>query len=220
MHTSMPRLFLLFARHIAIILSFIVAGAIADEGAIARAANTAETLVSDDIQKGREILSDTQLSTAQRRAQFQLFLLGVTDMKRIAIFTLGQYGRTASASDKDAFETEFQEYAVAVYQSYFDKYAGQTLQVTGSSERAPGDFIVATSLMDPADHSGQQPLAISFRVRTDSGTPVIVDFSVEGIWLALEERDQFSAFLGQNGGSIPALISHLNDLRNKFAEPH
>jgi hypothetical protein len=42
---------------------------------------------------------------------------------------------------------------------------------------------------------------------------VLVDFSVAGIWLALEERDQFVAFLGLNDGSIPKLIEHLNHLR-------
>ena len=44
----------------------------------------------------------------------------------------------------------------------------------------------------------------------------MIDFSVAGIWLALEERDQFSAFLGQNNGSIPTLVSHLHDLAKTF----
>ena len=43
---------------------------------------------------------------------------------------------------------------------------------------------------------------MDFRVRTDTGKPVVMDFSVAGIWLALEERDQFTAFLGQNNGNI------------------
>ncbi len=98
-------------------------------------------------------------------------------MKRIADFTLGQYRRTASPADLAAFEGAFQNYAIAVYQSYFTKYAGQTLKVTGSQARTPDDFIVATQLIDPNDHSGQQPLEVDFRVRTDTGKPVVVDFS-------------------------------------------
>lgn len=185
---------------------------------MARAATPAEAFISDHIHKGLEILNDSQLTRAQRREQFEAFLLGVTDMKRIATFTLGQYRRSASQADQDVFATAFQQYAVAVYQSYFDKYAGQTLRVIGSNERAAGDFIVRTNMIDPNDHSGQQPLEVDFRVSTDTGNPVIVDFSVAGIWLALEERDQFTAFLGQNNGNIPALISHLNELRSKLAE--
>ncbi len=180
------------------------------------AASPAEDFVQQNIHRGLDILNNKQLSADQRRSQFEGFLMGLTDMKRIANFTLGQYRRSASPGDIAAFETAFQNYAVAVYQSYFSKYAGQSLKVTGSQQRSNDDFIVATQLIDPSDKSGQQPLEIDFRVRTDSGKPVVVDFSVAGIWLALEERDQFTAFLGQNNGNIHTLISHLNDLAKQF----
>jgi len=180
------------------------------------AANPAEDFVQDNIHKGLELLNNKQLAADQRRTQFETFLLGLTDMKRIADFTLGQYRRSASPADLAAFEGAFQNYAVAVYQSYFAKYAGQTLKVTGSQTRAPDDFIVATQLIDPNDKSDQQPLEVDFRVRTDSGKPVVVDFSVAGIWLALEERDQFTSFLGQNNGNIHTLISHLSELAKQF----
>src|ERR1700742_4716442 len=180
------------------------------------APNPAEQFVEDNIHKGLELLNNKQLAADQRRAQFEGFLLGLTDMKRIADFTLGQYRRSASPADVAAFEVAFQNYAVAVYQSYFAKYAGQSLKVTGSQARTPDDFIVATQLIDPNDNSGQQPLEVDFRVRTDSGKPVVVDFSVAGIWLALEERDQFTAFLGQNGGNIKSLNSHLADLAKQY----
>jgi phospholipid transport system substrate-binding protein len=179
-------------------------------------ANPAEDYVQNNINKGLAILNNKQLAAEQRRTQFETFLLGLTDMKRIADFTLGQYRRTANPADLAAFEGAFQNYATAVYQSYFAKYAGQTLKVTGSQARTPDDFIVATQLIDPSDHSGQEPLEVDFRVRTDTGKPVVVDFSVAGIWLALEERDQFTAFLGQNNGNIPMLVSHLSELAKQF----
>ena len=161
--------------------------------------------MQDNIHKGLDLLNNHALSTEQRRAQFETFLLGLTDMKRIADFTLGQYRRGASPADLAAFDAAFQNYAVAVYQSYFERYKGQTLKVTGSQARAADDFIVATQLIDPNDHSGQPPLEVDFRVRTDTGKPVVTDFSVAGIWLAIEERDQFTSFLGQNGGNIAML---------------
>ena len=105
---------------------------------------------------------------------------------------------------------------MAVYQSYFERYKGKTLKVTGSQTLAADDFVVNTDLIDPNDHSGQAPLVVEFRVRTNTGKPVVTDFSVAGIWLALEERDQFTSFLGQNGGNIAMLDSHLNDLAKQF----
>jgi phospholipid transport system substrate-binding protein len=176
----------------------------------------AETFVADNIQKGLAILNNKQLSLAQRQAQFQTFLLGLTDMKRIADFALGQYRRDASPADLAAYESAFQDYAVAVYQSYFAKYAGQKLNVTGSTERAPDDFIVRTNLTDPDDHNGQPPQEVDFRVRTETGRPIVLDFSFAGISLALMERDQFTTFLGQNSGSIPKLNLQLSALTNTF----
>jgi len=71
-------------------------------------------------------------------------------------------------------------------------------------------------MIDPSDHSGNQPLEVDFRVLSDGGRYVVIDFSVAGIWLAIEERDQFSSFLGQNNGSIPTLVKHLGDLAKTY----
>ena len=176
----------------------------------------AEEFVQANVQRGLTILNNHSASMEQKRSQFEVFILGLTDMKRIAKFTLGQYRRTATPQDQDAFAAAFQTYAIAVYQSYFTKYSGQTLRVTGSQERAPGDTIVTTQLIDPNDRSGQPPLEVDFRVLSDGGRFVVIDFSVAGIWLAIEERDQFSAFLGQNNGNIPTLISHLRELARNY----
>lgn len=173
-------------------------------------ADQAQTFVQDNIHKGLDILNNKSLSTDQRRSQFEQFLLGLTDMKRIALFTLGQYRRTAPPEDIEAFVGAFQGYAVAAYQSYFAKYTNQTLKVVGSTEPRPTDFIVQTQLIDPS--SNQPPAEVDFRVRTDTGKPVLVDVAYQGVWLSLEQRDQFVSFLGQNNGNVRTLIAHLSDL--------
>lgn len=200
-----------FVRRVAAMFAFAVFVAASP----ASAATPAEDLVSNNIHKGLDILNDIALTQDQRRAQFEDFLLSVTDLKRVAVFTLGSYGDKASAADRDAFATAFQRYAVAVYQSYFQRYAGQTLKVTGSRSNGPGDDVVTTAMVDP-HNQGDAPLEVDFRVRSNTGTPVIVDFSVAGIWLAPAERDQFVAYLGQNGGNIPALVAYMDKLRARI----
>jgi phospholipid transport system substrate-binding protein len=174
------------------------------------AANTGESFVANNIQSGLDILRNKKLSTTQRRDQFETFLIGLVDIRRIALFTLGQYRRSAPPEDVEAFVGAFKNYAVAAYQSYFSKYTNQTLKVVGSQERSPTDFIVQTQLIDPA--SSQPPAEVSFRVRTDGGKPVLVDVAYQGVWLSLEQRDQFVSFLGQNNGNVRTLIAHLSDL--------
>ena len=182
----------------------------------ASAATPAEAFIADNIQKGLIILNDRQLSEDDRADQFQQLLLGLTNTKRIAAFTLGQYVRTASQADRDEFAAAFQDYSIAVYRSYLAKYAGQSLKVTGSSQRAPDDFIVNTVMVDPNDRSGQRPLEVDFRVRTDAGRPELIDISVLGIWLALSQRDQFVAFLAQNRGDVKALTAHMRQTAAQY----
>jgi phospholipid transport system substrate-binding protein len=183
----------------------------------AAAANVAETFVDDNIHKGLSILSDKKLSLTQRRDQFETLLLGLVDVRRIALFTLGQYRRTAPPEDVEAFVNAFKNYATAAYQSYFAKYTNQTLKVTGSTKRSDTDYIVQTLLVDP--NSSQPPAEVDFRVRTDTGKPVLVDVAYQGIWLSLEQRDQFVAFLGQNNGNVRTLIAHLSELAVNLAKP-
>jgi phospholipid transport system substrate-binding protein len=183
----------------------------------AAAANVAESFVDDNIHKGLDILRDKRLTTIQRRDQFETLLLGLVDVRRIALFTLGQYRRTAPPEDVDAFVNAFKNYAAAAYQSYFAKYTNQTLKVSGSTQRSDTDFIVQTLLVDPS--SNQQPAEVDFRVRTDTGKPVLVDVAYQGIWLSLEQRDQFVAFLGQNNGNVRTLIAHLSELAVNLAKP-
>ena len=186
-------------------------------GAAAAAGNVAETFVDENIHKGLSILSDKKLTLTQRRDQFETLLLGLVDVRRIALFTLGQYLRSAPPEDVEAFVNAFKNYATAAYQSYFAKYTDQTLKVTGSTKRNDTDFIVQTLLVDP--NSSQQPSEVDFRVRTDTGKPVLVDVAYQGIWLSLEERDQFVAFLGQNNGNVRTLIAHLSELAVNLGKP-
>jgi phospholipid transport system substrate-binding protein len=179
--------------------------------------NVAESFVDENIHKGLDILRDKRLSSIQRRDQFEGLLLSLVDVRRIAMFTLGQYRRTASPDDVEAFVAAFKNYATAEYQSYFSKYTNQQLKVTGSTEVKPTDFIVQTQLIDPS--SNQPPAEVDFRVRTDTGKPVLVDVAYQGIWLSLEQRDQFVAFLGQNNGNVRSLVAHLSDLAVNLGKP-
>lgn len=179
--------------------------------------NSAETFVQTNVDKGLAILSNHRITDDARRQQFRDFLTNLTDIKRIAMFTLGNARRTATPDQVNAFVDAFRDYAVAVYESRLNQYAGQSLKVTGATERAPGDFIVTTVLVDPLGQAkNQEPIEIDFRVLNDKGHFVVIDASVVGVWLAIEERDQFTAFLAQNNDSVPALVTHLKELTEKL----
>jgi len=168
------------------------------------AANAAENFVAANIQVGFDILNDKSLDVVARKQRFATFLLGLTDVRRVALFLVGKYAANTPPADMDAYLAAYQDYIAAVYQSYFAQYAGQSLHVASSRERAKDDFVVATDLT-----GSNAPLQIDFRVRTDGAKPVLVDLSVAGVWLAVAQRDEFTSVLSQNGGDVKALTSHL-----------
>ena len=169
------------------------------------AANPAEAFVSNNIQAGFDILNDPAASAGERRERFAAFLLGLTDVRRVALFMLGRYAEGASQADLDAYVAAYQEHVQAVYQSYFARDAGQSLHVTSSRERAPGDFIVTTNLSG----NGTAPMEVDFRVRTDGPKPLLLDIGVAGLWLAPAQQAEFLSVLAQNNGDIKALSAHL-----------
>ena len=190
--------------------TLIVAVGFAGVMAQAAAASTpAEQFITDNVQKGLTILGNKSLTKDVRRAQFRDFLLGLVDIKIISEYTLGQYRRTATPADIATFDDAFKDYALAVYQVYFNKFSGQTLQVTGSYPLAADESVVKTVMIDPAKPNEAKPLQVSFRVATSHGHLAVIDFSVEGVWLRETERSDFTSYLGQNSGNIGALTSSL-----------
>ena len=183
------------------------------------AASPAEQFVADNVQKGLAILNNTQLSKDQKRAEFRTFLLNLTDIKQIAEYTLGQYKRTASPADLAAFDDAYKDYALALYQPYFTRYSGQTLQVTGSYENAPGETTVRTILIDPAKSSNPNPVVVEFVVVNRGGRFVVTNFRGSGVSLIESQRSAHPAFLSDHGGNIALLTQSLKNttqqMRNK-----
>ena len=175
----------------------------------AEAASPAEQFIADNVQKGMAILNNTASSKELRKSQFQDFLLSLTDIQSIGRYTLGQYRRSAPPEDLAAFDLAFKDYAMSVYQSYFAKYSGQTLKVTGSNALGPNDTMVKTVTVDPKKSSAK-PYEVNFRVQTVNGRMVVVDFSVEGVWIRELERNDFTSYLGQKNGDVKALIAMLH----------
>lgn len=183
----------------------------------AEAATPAEQFVQTNVEKGLAILNNKKLSDEERRTEFRDFLLSLASLDRTARFTLGRAVRTATPEQVEAFTTAFRNYAIAVYQARLAAYSGQTLKVTGSTERAPGDYVVSTILVDPNASSDKQPIQVDFRVDKRHGKFKVLDVSVVGVWLAIEERDQFTSFLAQHNENVPTLTKHLNELAEKIA---
>jgi phospholipid transport system substrate-binding protein len=194
-------------RHVLLSATALAFSTLLSSGAFA--ANAAEDFVTASIAKGFAILNDSGASATERRQRFADFLLGLTDVRRIALFLLGPYAAKAAPADVDDYVAAYRDHVTSVYQSYFALYAGQSLRVTSSREHAPGDFVVDTQITGGNNNAG---LPIQFRVRTDGAQPLLLDIAVGGVWLALAQRDDFLAVLSQNNGNVKILTTHLRSI--------
>ena len=183
----------------------------------ARATPATEAFIQQNFDKGYLILNSTLLSDTQRREQFRSLLLDLAASRRIALFTLGPYAAGATPADADAFVEAFTNYSVSVYEKGLNRYQGQALKVTGSSDRTTDDSVVRAELVSPSGSNGQS-IMLAFRVRRDeSGAPTVKDIQIEGVSLAITERDDFTAYLQQHKGSVPELSKRLNALSDHVA---
>jgi phospholipid transport system substrate-binding protein len=181
----------------------------------ARAATPAEAFVQTNVQRGLTILNNKTISQQQRSAEFRSFLLTLTDLRRIALYTLGPDRRIATPAEQDQFVDAFRNFAFAVYESEFQKYAGQTLKVTGSIQRSNGDYVVTTVLIDPTAPKNQEPIEVDFRVIGTDGHFLVADITVAGLDLAITELDQFTSYLAQHNNDIKALTEDLKERAEK-----
>jgi len=166
----------------------------------------AEHFVAQGIEEAFFILRNTDLSTDGRAAQLERHLLRLTDMRRVALFTLGPAAQTATPAQRDAFVAAFRDYALATWRAQFMTFLGGSMTVTGARANAADDILVHASL---TDGSGRAVMPVDFRVRTGGAGPVIVDIGLAGIWLAVVQRDDFAAFLARNQGDVAALTANL-----------
>jgi len=183
-----------------------------------RAASPVEAFLQKSIDRGIAMLKNKSLDDAARRKQIGEFLLEVFDTKKMAIFMLGDARENAAASDLDAYATVYKDFTVASYESQLNGYGGETLKVTGSIERAPGDYVVNAVVLDPSAPSDPMQLPVAFRVEDEgSGKFAVVDASVGGIWLGLAQRADFGGYLSRHANSVPALTAHLQEVTAKLA---
>ena len=192
---------------------FAVAFGLLQSPAVYAASMPPEIFVQQNIDKALTVLNDRRLSPQERDLRFREVLLSVADVKRVALFTLGPYARGASDSQINGFVDAFAGFFTVVFQHGLDRNAGGSVEVTGSQIRAPDDVIVTAKIIGAdAARSSAAPVSIAFRVRKNAaGADTVVDLQVEGVSMAMTERDEFTAWLQQHGGNIGMLAAELNN---------
>jgi len=141
------------------------------------------------------------------------------DMRRVGLFTLGQYARRITPEQKQEYMPLFRDYARLIYQDTLSDYAGEKLRVISSVDRSERDIIVNSKIVDPEPGSDLANVVVHWRVyRTRDGDLTVVDAGADNIWLAIEQRSQFTSVIANNGGPPAGIDALIADLKVQIAE--
>lgn len=155
-----------------------------------------------------DIISDKSAGRSAMEEKFKTLLQENADLKKIAAFALGRYVRTPDEEQKAEYLKLFETFIVKVYVTRLSDYNDEKFDVTGAQEKgSKGREVVVASQIRFTN--GRPPVDVKWWIlREDDGFKVF-DVNVAGIWLAQEQRDQFTSILNNNNGDFSELLAHL-----------
>ena len=166
-------------------------------------------LVSGLVSEAIANIKDQREAASDRETKFRALLEAGFDIPRISRFVLGRYWSGASDEQRQHFASLFENWIVRSYSARFKDYGGQTMRVVGARSESETSTVVTSEFGSP---SGAPPIKVDWHVRKAAeGGFKIVDVSIEGISMALTERDEIAAVADRHGGTAEGLNHALED---------
>ena len=160
-----------------------------------------------------DILKDN-IPKTERDVRFRRIFDDGFDVRAIGAFCLGKSWSKASPEERARYLELFQEFIVQTYSARLDAvYNGETFVL--DKVRANGDdgAIVGSKFVPTSP--GSTPVRIDWRVRRTGGDYRIIDVFVEGVSMALTQRDEFASVIQRQGG-LKGLFAALEEKIGKL----
>ena len=148
-------------------------------------------------------LGDPALSEERRIEEFRRLLYQGFDIRTIGRFALGRYWRRTTQDQRSEYEALFGEFLVSTYASRLNRYFGETLYVQGARGDGEDDAIVMSEIR----HADWPPLKVNWRVRRSSSDYKIIDVIIEGLSMAITQRDEFASVIQRSAAPSKACSS-------------
>ena len=190
-------------------LSVVLALTSGAPAALALEASDPSGLVNGLVGEAIANIKDQQGAASDKGAKFRALLEAGFDIPRISRFVLGRYWNGATDEQRHHFASLFEDWIVRTYSARFKDYGGQTIRVIGARPESETSAVVTSEFSSP---SGAPPIKVDWHVRKAAeGDYKVVDVSIEGISMALTERDEIAAVADRHGGTAEGLNHALED---------
>lgn len=114
----------------------------------------------------------------------------------LARFALGKHWPRASEDERKEYTVLFRRFFLLKYAGMLGGYDDQVVTISNAKPAGDSDVLVETSIKDGG---GAPPIKAGWRVRLFDDEPKIIDIVIEGISMALNQRQEFSSVLSRGG---------------------
>jgi len=150
-------------------------------------------------------IANASLDEAAKKQVFKRILTQNFDMGTIGRFAMGRFWRVATPAQQQAYNGLYEKMIIDVYTARFNKYSGQSFDVTESRLDPSGDIVVRSKIIS----KNSAPVSVDWRVRSKGGSYRVIDVMVEGVSMAVTQRNDFAGIIQQGGGTVDALLDYL-----------
>lgn len=169
----------------------------------APAAAAAEAFIEDLSERGVTIWRDSTITQEEREEKFRDLLHEGFAVNYIARLVLGRHARSATREQLGEYMRLFPSYTVNSFANRMGDYGNERVEVNGTVAAGERDIFVRTRLVRP----GGEPVFADWRLRDFDGTLKIVDVKVEGVSMAITQREEFSSIVAKSG--IEGLLAEI-----------
>lgn len=163
----------------------------------------AQTFIQDLAQNAITMVAARNISDEERDGNFRRLFISAFDIPEIGKFVLSRQWRHISPEKQKEFLKEFENAQVVSWGRRFKNYNGSQLEILGGREAGDRAWLVDSRIIRPE----ASPVSVQWRVHRDEGGRLrITDIIVAGASMILTHRDDYTAALRGNGGSIDALL--------------
>lgn len=126
-------------------------------------------------------------------------------LPQIARFSAGRAWNDMSGDQQDRYTSAFASYVASVYARRFNEYQGQQITVGRVIDAGKKGILVQSSVTG----GGRAPVLVEWLVSDRGGSVQITDIVIEGVSLALTQREEIASMLSQRGNDVEKLIQAL-----------
>lgn len=140
------------------------------------------------------------------RSKFAALMTRHINLKGIADYALGPYGKKLPADRKNEFYDLVSNYAAALFVFYVEDFRGTELEIKSTAQQ--GKFTVIQSAIKLKGGGREQ---VRWRLMPAGNGFKVNDVNLKGVWLTISMKDRFSKVLKGSKGDFEPLFTELRE---------